>query len=137
MSCVRPVTLFVLCLGVVLALALTPAARAMTADELIARNIEARGGLARLAAVRSLRATGIVRLGGGDGVVEQAYTLLQTRAGGLRRERTMQGLTAITAFDGTAGWTLNPFRGRREPQRLPPDAVKGLATDADLDGPLV
>ena len=111
--------------------------RAMTADELIAKNIETRGGLARIQAITTIRATGVARLGRGDGVIEQAYTLLQTRSGGLRRERSMQGLTTVTAFDGTAGWTVNPFRGRREPQLLAPDLVKGLAYDADLDGPLV
>jgi outer membrane lipoprotein-sorting protein len=121
---------------VVLCLAIT-GVRAMTADELIAKNIEARGGLARIQAITSIRETGIARLGGGDGVIEQAFTLLQTRGGSLRRERSMQGLTTVTAFDGTTGWTVNPFRGRREPQRLPPDAVKSLAFDADLDGPLV
>ena len=114
-----------------------PAALALTADELIARNIEARGGLARLQAITSIRATGVAKIGGGGGILEQAYTLLQTRSGGLRRERSMQGLTTVTAFDGTQGWTVNPFRGRKEPQLLPPDAVKGLALDADIDGPLV
>jgi len=112
-------------------------AGAMTADELIAKNIEARGGLARIQAITSIRATGVVRLGGGNGIVEQAYTLLQVRPGSLRRERSMQGLTSITAYDGSVGWSLNPFRGRKEPQLLPPDAVKGLASEADLDGPLV
>lgn len=114
-----------------------PAARALTADELIAKNIEARGGLARIQAIQSIRATGVARLGGGDGITEQAYTLLQVRPGSLRRERAMQGLTTVTAFDGTVGWTANPFRGRKEPERLPPDIVKGLASDADIDGPLV
>jgi hypothetical protein len=111
--------------------------RAMTADELIAKNIEARGGIARIQAITSIRATGVARVSGFGGVTEQAYTLLQTRSGSLRRERSMQGLTMVTAFDGTAGWTLNPFRGRKEPQLLPPDTVKGLAVEADLDGPLV
>jgi len=115
----------------------THAAFALTADELIAKNIEARGGLSRLQAVTSVRATGVAKIGGGGGTVEQAYTVLQTRSGALRRERSMQGLTSVTAFDGTQAWSVNPFRGRKEPQLLPPDTVKSLAADADLDGPLV
>ena len=39
-------------------------------------------------------------------VIEQAYTELKKRPASLRRERTMQGLTAITAFDGETGWAL-------------------------------
>jgi len=65
------------------------------------------------------------------------FAVLQKRGGFLRRERSMQGLTAITAFDGESGWTLQPFGGRREPQKLPPDVVKGLRVDADIDGPLM
>ena len=112
-------------------------ARAMTADELIARNVEARGGLAKLRAIQSLKATGTARMGRGDSVRETVFTLLQKRPGLLRRERFMQGLTAITAFDGEVGWSLQPFGGRREPQKLPPDVLKSLRIDADIDGPLV
>ena len=130
MTRTAPLLLVVFCLA-------APAAHALTADELIAKNLEARGGLARIQAITSIRATGVVKIGGGDGIIEQAYTSLQARPGSLRRERSMQGLTSITAFDGVVGWSLNPFRGRREPQRLPPDTVKSLAADADIDGPLV
>jgi len=129
----RPAAFLVL-LSLLLA---APTALALTADELIAKNVEARGGLARLSAISSIRATGIVRIGGEDGFIEQTYTLLQSRPGKLRRERSMQGLTAVTAYDGQVGWTVSPFRGRKEPQLLTPDTVRGLAVDADLDGPLV
>ena len=110
---------------------------AMTADELIAKNVEARGGQAKLKEIKSLKATGKATFGGGDSVREMAFTMLQKRPGFLRRERTLQGLTAITSFDGEVGWSLWPFGGRREPEKLPPDVVKTLRVDADIDGPLV
>src|SRR5438093_257134 len=113
------------------------AGAAMTADELIAKNVEARGGRAKLKEIKSLKATGKATFGGGDSVRELALTILQKRPGFLRRERSMQGLTAITAFDGEVGWSLWPFGGRREPEKLPPDIVKTLRVDADIDGPLV
>lgn len=120
-----------------LLLLVTSEAHALTADELIAKNIEARGGRAKLEAIRSLRLTGKATFGGGDFIMEQEWTGLQKRPGFLRHERSMQGLTAITAFDGEVGWTLQPFGGRREPQKLPQDSVKSLRVEADLDGPLV
>ncbi len=42
------------------------AAYALTLDELIARHIEARGGMAKLQAIRSVRFTGKVILGGSN-----------------------------------------------------------------------
>lgn len=125
------------CLTAIVLFTAALAARGMTADELIAKNIEARGGREKLRAIQSLKAIGKVTMGGGDGVMEMAFTDMTKRPGLMRRERSMQGLTAITAYDGQVGWSLQPFGGRREPQRLPPDIVKSLAVEADIDGPLV
>lgn len=111
--------------------------QALTADELIAKNIEARGGREKLAAVKSMKATGKNTMGGDDGTIEMTSTLVIERGGKLRQERSMQGLTSVTALEGDVAWSLNPFGGRREPVLLPPDAVKSLKVQADLDGPLV
>lgn len=110
---------------------------ALTADELVEKNIAARGGREKLAAIKSTRATGKSIMGGDDGTIEMVSTLVVERGGKLRQERTMQGLTSITAIDGDVAWSLNPFGGRREPVLLPPDAVKSLKVEADIDGPLV
>ena len=110
-------------------------ARAITVDELIAKNIEARGGLDKLAAVRSLRTEGTrTRSGGGS---EMTFVEIKKRPGAMRNDATLQGLTMVRAYDGKEGWTIQPFRGRKDPERLSADAVKELGYDADLDGPLV
>jgi hypothetical protein len=44
--------------------------QAMAADEFVIKHIEARGGLAKLAAIRLLRPTGTIVFGGGDGQIE-------------------------------------------------------------------
>jgi len=54
----------------------------------------------------------------------------------IRTENSLQGLTGIEAWDGKDGWSLDPFGGRHDPQRTPPDDAKSLAQAADLDGPL-
>ncbi|MEO6327050.1 MAG: sialidase [Thermoanaerobaculia bacterium] len=117
-------------------------ADAFTVDELVAKNVQARGGQARLQAVRSLRLSGRVVMGAGDESVAAEWGQLQTRGSGgsvgrVRSERTLQGLTAVDAFDGREGWNLDPFGGRRDAQRVSADDAKALAQDADLDGPLV
>lgn len=52
-------------------------AHALTVDELIAKNIAARGGAAKLAAIHSLRQTGKVILGDGEWHMEATYGRLQ------------------------------------------------------------
>ena len=102
-------------------------ASALTMDEILARYVEARGGAAKIEAIKSLRATGKVVFGGGESAIEAAWGRLQKRPGMIRSEITLQGLTAVEAFDGQEGWSLSPFQGRR-------DAEKGSADDAREHG---
>jgi len=49
----------------------------------------------------------------------------------------LQGLTQVQAWDGQQGWTIDPFQGRRDPQKLSGDDVKDLVQAADIAGPLL
>jgi photosystem II stability/assembly factor-like uncharacterized protein len=109
----------------------------LTVDEIVAKNVEARGGAARLAAIQSLRLTGRAVFGGGSFKMEAEWGQLVKRPGMIREETTLQGLTAVEAWDGHEGWTVDPFEGRRDPQRESADDSKSLAREADIDGPLV
>lgn len=111
-------------------------ANAITVDELITKNTEARGGLDKIRAIQTLRETGTMRFGGG-GTGDLTFTAMYKRPGMVRREISRQGLTAITAFDGAVGWAVRPFRGRKDPEKLSQDDVKGLQIEADMDGPLI
>ena len=113
------------------------AAHALTADEVVQKNVEARGGLEKMRALRSLRLTGKVLFGSEDSPIEAQYAQLIARPGLYREETTLQGLTAVDAWDGKEGWKLSPFGGRRDPFRASADDAKELAQSADLDGPLV
>ncbi|HYM61877.1 MAG TPA: sialidase [Thermoanaerobaculia bacterium] len=46
-------------------------------------------------------------------------------------------MAGITAWDGSDGWTIQPFNGKKDPEPLSEGARKGIIEDADLDGPLV
>ena len=85
------------------------AAYAQTADDLIARNIKARGGLERIKAIKTIRVTGKIKGFGGRvmGMGEE-----KARPDLVRVTTTMQGMTAIDAYDGTTGWQVEPFGGR-------------------------
>jgi len=112
-------------------------AQAITADELIAKNIEAHGGLDKMRAIQSLKLEGRLQISGEGFSVELGYAQLQKRGGKYRNEAALQGLTAITAWDGKDAWQVQPFQGRKDPEKLAVDQAKALAQQADIDGPLV
>ena len=111
-------------------------ALAVTADELAAKNIAAKGGLDKLNAIQSLRLSGKLRVNGGT--IELGYTELVKRPGSIRYEAQLQGLTRVQAYDGTQAWQINPFQGRKDPERLSADDAKALGENAaDFTGVLV
>jgi hypothetical protein len=115
---------------------IAPAAFAVTADELATRNVEARGGLDNLHALQTLRLSGRMRINGDT--IELAYVTLLKRPGSIRYEASLQGLTQVQAYDGTQAWQINPFQGRKDPEKLSADDAKGLGEDAaDFTGALV
>jgi photosystem II stability/assembly factor-like uncharacterized protein len=113
------------------------AAPPLTVDEIVTRYVEARGGLAKLDAIRSLRLTGKAAFGFGDIEIEAAWAQLQKKPGMLRTEVTLQGLTAVDAYDGKDSWSLDPFQGRRDASKNSEDEARQNAHDADIEGPLV
>ena len=105
-----------------------------TADDLVKKNIEARGGLEKLHAVKSLRMTGTMSLGN----EASAPTVLEfQRPSKVRWEFTVDGQTAIQAYDGKTGWVILPFSGDTQPHEMSAEDRKGIALQADIDGPLV
>ncbi|HEX8071475.1 MAG TPA: hypothetical protein VF546_16075 [Pyrinomonadaceae bacterium] len=115
-------------------LSLTAAAQELTVEQIVAKNIEAKGGLEKLRAQESLRASGRMTLGPG---LEAPVVLEQKRPGSFRLELTLQGQTAVQAYDGQTGWQVNPFEGQTAPALLGPEELKDAQEQADLDGPLV
>ena len=116
---------------------------AATLEDILAKNLAARGGEAKLRDIKSLRITGRLIFGGGDFSVEAAWGQVQKRGNGsgdgdlVRGELTVQGLTQIQAYDGHDGWTISPFGGRLDAEKASDDDARGLAQQAELDGPLI
>jgi len=101
-----------------------PAAFGYTADELVAKNIEAKGGLDSIHAIKSLRLSGHLLIQ--QDTVELDYVTLIKQPGSVRYEAALQGLTQIQAFDGEQAWQINPFQGRKDPEKLSADDAKGM-----------
>jgi hypothetical protein len=107
----------------------------LTVDALVARNIEAKGGMDALRAVQSVQFKGKMLVN--QGQIEFTYTQTRKRPGQIRTEATLQGMTLVQAYDGTEGWKISPFGGRKDPEKMSADDAKSLVEDAEIDGPLV
>jgi hypothetical protein len=106
---------------------------AQTVDELIAKNIQAKGGLDKIKAIKSVRMTGKLDTGGFKAEVGQE----NKRPNFVRETFTLQGMTAVQAYDGSTGWQIQPFGGRKDPELMGEDDLRPVLEDADFDGPLV
>src|SRR5215468_3230752 len=124
-------------IAMVIVMSLAHAGRAATLEEILARNLAARGGEAKLREVKTLRLTGRVMFGGRGRTIEAPWGLVQKRPGMVRSETTLQGLTQVSAYDGHDGWTITPFQGRVDAEKASQDEAHALAQLADIDGPLV
>lgn len=122
------------CLAIVVVTFAVPALWAQTADDIIAKNIQARGGMDKLKSVQSVKSTATMAMGPG---MEAPGLLIQKRPQLARLEFTVQGLTAVQAYDGNSAWQIMPFMGKKDPEAMSADETKEMEEMADIDGPLV
>ena len=130
----------------------------LTVEQVIEKNLAARGGLQAWRAVQTLSMSGKVDAGGNEtqihsvqgvrtaGVrlpkrpaeqVQLPFRLELKRGRKSRLELDFSGKTAVQVYDGTNGWKLRPFLNRHEVEAFTADEMKSVALQSDLDGPLV
>jgi len=109
-------------------------APAQTAEELVSKNIQAKGGVEKMKAIHSVRMTGKLNAGGGF-IASAAQENMRPNL--VRQTFSLQGMTAIQAYDGSAGWQIQPFGGHKDPEMMGEDDLRDLLLAADFDGPLV
>jgi hypothetical protein len=110
-------------------------AAGQTSDELVAKVLEARGGLAKAKAVKSERITGTIYF---TQDLYGPFIAEFKRPGKMHNEVTIQDKTVVRAFNGKdGGWMINPFAGKNAPEPLAANDVKDARNEADFDGPLV
>jgi outer membrane lipoprotein-sorting protein len=104
----------------------------LTVDEILAKNFAAKGGVEKLKALQSVRFSGKMSLGGG---MEAGFSMTKKRPEMMRLDFTVQGMTGSQAYDGTSGWALMPFMGKKEAEPMSGDMLKDAKEQADFDGP--
>jgi outer membrane lipoprotein-sorting protein len=132
------------------------AAYAQTADEIVSRYIQKIGGMDKISAIKTVRSTGKFIGGGG---FEAIIVNENKRPDMIRNEFSLQGMTAVSAYDGKNGWKINPFGGKKDVESMGDDGKNGwkinpfggkkdvesmgdeelkqIIEAADIDGPLI
>jgi outer membrane lipoprotein-sorting protein len=108
--------------------------RADSVDDIIAKNIQAHGGMEKLKALQSIRMSG--KMTGPQGM-EGQFVFTKKRPNQLRVEFTFQGMTGVQAFDGETAWQVMPFMGVKDPQKMTEEETQSMVEQADFDGPLI
>jgi len=111
-----------------------PVAADATLEEIIATNIESRGGMKALKNIESMRIEGRMAMGPG---MEAPITIEMQRPNSMRMEFVFQGMTGIQAYDGETGWQVMPFGGSSEPEKMNEKELENVIDQADIDGPLI
>lgn len=116
--------------------AAVPAA-AQDAQSLLAKNLEARGGALALAGIKNVTFEGRT-IYPGDFELQYRETRQRLPGGAADRvDLSLQGLDIVQAYDGHAGWKINPLQGRKDAEKISADEVRALQDNALIEGPLL
>jgi len=130
----------------------------LSAEEIVKKNVSARGGLQAWKAVTALTLGGKMEAGGNQRPtlpvpgpkhgaqmprprpteqVQLPFVMELKRPRKERMEIQFNGQTAVQVYDGANGWKLRPFLNRHEVEPYTAEELKAAAAQAELDGPLV
>jgi hypothetical protein len=109
----------------------------MSAEQIIDRNIAARGGAATWREVKTLTIAGDMDAGGKPNHT-LPYVLKEKRPHKTRLEIVFKDQTSVQVFDGTRGWKVRPFLNRNDVESYTAEETKSAsAAEQDVDGPLI
>ncbi len=110
-------------------------ATAQTADDIISKYIEARGGFAKIKSIQSERVSGTIVFAPG---VEGPFVVERARPLKMHMEITVGGLTMIRTYDGksSAGFTIQclTIPGWRP---MTAEDLRNILEEADFEGPFI
>ena len=109
---------------------------AMSASQIVDKNIAARGGLSAWHAVQTLTMEGTLDAGG---KVNHAlpFVMKLKRSHKSRLEIVFNDQASVQVYDGNQGWKVRPFLNRNEVEPYTKAEANSAAATDELDGPLV
>jgi outer membrane lipoprotein-sorting protein len=116
--------------------AAVPDVPALSAAQIVDKDVAAKGGLAAWRAVQTMSFSGKMEAGGKQNT--QLPVLLEMkRPHKSRVEIEFQNDKAIQVYDGVKGWKYRPYLGRNDVEPFSPQELEAASWEDDLDGPLV
>ena len=110
------------------------AAFAQTADEIIAKHLEAMGGKA-WETVKTMKMESKVSVQAAPGMeIPMTMTVVNNKSA--RVDVSVMGVTQTSCVSGDNGWSNNPFAGKMDAEPLTADQVTEMKDMTDLSGPL-
>jgi len=120
---------------IVFLFAFPAALAAQTADDIINAYLKARGGVAKIKAVQTERVSATITFAPG---VQGPLSVERKRPLKMHMEVIINGLSLIRVYDGkSAGWVYNPFAPNAAVVPMTADDLRGIAEEADFEGPFV
>jgi outer membrane lipoprotein-sorting protein len=108
----------------------------LSAAEIVARNVAARGGLDAWRKVETMVWIGHIESPRSP-VPGMRFMLEQKRPNRMRLQVDAPGERSVRVFDGVHGWKLRPTPGRREAQPYTPEELRFAQAGHGIDGPLI
>ena len=106
---------------------------AQTAEEIVAKNLDAIGGKTLLNSIKSVVIESSIDVMGN----EAASTTYILNGKGFRSETDFQGSKIIQCITDKGGWGINPLAGQNTATAMPDDAVKQAQGQIYIGGPLM
>ena len=108
---------------------------AQTAEDIITKYIEARGGLAKIRSIQSERVSGTIVF---SPTVQGPFVVERERPLKMHMEVTLGDQTFIRVYDGkSAGWVYNPFAANPAVQPMTETDLRNILEEADFEGPFI
>jgi len=108
----------------------------LTVEQIVQLHVAAKGGLGPWRAVQSMSYTGKMEAGGKKNPL-LPFLMELKRPHKTRVEIEFARDTALQVYDGTHGFRLRPFLGRKEIEPYTAEQLKSAAMESELDGFLV
>jgi hypothetical protein len=109
----------------------------LTAKEIVAKNVKARGGLDAWRKVKTMVSIGYLETGN-PSAPRVPFVLQQARPNKTRFEVHVHEKTSVRVFNGVEGWKLRPSRGGGpEPLAYTAEEIGAARDGPGIDGPLI
>lgn len=107
--------------------------QAQTVDEIINKNIEARGGKDKINSIQTISLESSVEVMGND-ATSSTYIV---NGKGYKNTLNFNGQQIIQCVTDKGAWSLNPLMGQTKPTALSGDQAKAAQSQLDIAGPLM